>query len=245
MSFQAMAWATEQKLPTREKFVLIMLANYASNDLWDCHPSVNTLADDTGMSRDTVMRAIKTLELDGFVRVIRRTVEGINLPNVYRLIRSASAPRPLQGVVAVCDQGSSTQRGGVVAVCDSNQSLEPINEPEEEQAAPVPATPAAKVQANCPAQAITDLFNELLTPALPAVVILNNERKAKIKARWHDSPVHQCLDFWRDYFGMVAASDFLMGRAPGKNGGKPFRASFDWLICPSNFVKVVEGNYHA
>lgn len=245
MSFQAMAWATEQKLPTREKFVLIMLANYASNDSWDCHPSVNTLADDTGMSRDTVMRAIKTLESAGRVRVIRRTVEGINLPNVYRLIRSADTPSDVQGVVAVCGQGSSTQRGGVVAVCDSNQSFEPINEPVTEQAAPVPAKPAAKESTSCPAQAITDLFNQILTPTLPAVVILNSDRKAKLKSRWTESPVHQSLDFWRDYFETVSSSDFLMGRAPGKNGGKPFRATFDWLICPSNFVKVVEGNYHA
>lgn len=37
----------------------------------------------------------------------------------------------MQGVVAVCDQGSSTVQGGVVAVCDSNQSLEPIIEPVE------------------------------------------------------------------------------------------------------------------
>ncbi|WP_196762425.1 helix-turn-helix domain-containing protein [Stutzerimonas frequens] len=97
----------------------------------------------------------------------------------------------------------------------------------------------------CPYQLITDLFNETLTPALPAVVILNAERKAKLKARWNDSPVHQSVDFWRDYFETVKSSDFLMGRTQGKNGGKPFRASFDWLICPSNFVKVVEGNYHA
>ncbi|WP_434456529.1 helix-turn-helix domain-containing protein [Stutzerimonas urumqiensis] len=245
MSFQAMAWATEQKLPTREKFVLIMLANYASNDAWDCHPSLNTLAEDTGMSRDTVMRAIKTLESDGMLRVIRRNVDGINLPNVYRLIRSAGSSRTVQGVVAECGEGGSTQQGGVVAECDSNLSLEPINEPVTEQAAPVPAAPAAKVSTSCPAQAIADLFNQILTPTLPAVVILNSDRKAKLKSRWTDSPVHQSLDFWRDYFETVSSSDFLMGRAPGKNGGKPFRASFDWLICSANFVKVVEGNYHA
>ncbi|AWE74359.1 phage replication O, N-terminal -containing domain protein [Pseudomonas aeruginosa] len=43
----------------------------------------------------------------------------------------------------------------------------------------------------------------------------------------------------------MKASPFLMGKVPGRNGAKPFRATFDWLIAPSNFVKVVEGNYHA
>ncbi|HCK4428407.1 TPA: helix-turn-helix domain-containing protein [Pseudomonas aeruginosa] len=133
MSFQAMAWATEQKLPTREKFVLIMLANYAGNEQWDCHPSINTLADDTGMSRDTVIRAIKALEDASLVKIVRRNVDGINLPNIYRLIR-AGGSSTVQGVVAACDQGSSTMQGGVVAVCDSNQSLEPIIEPVEQRA---------------------------------------------------------------------------------------------------------------
>nr|MBG5323217.1 helix-turn-helix domain-containing protein [Pseudomonas aeruginosa] len=133
MSFQAMAWATEQKLPTREKFVLIMLANYAGNEQWDCHPSINTLADDTGMSRDTVIRAIKALEDASLVKIVRRNVDGINLPNIYRLIR-AGGSSTVQGVVAACDQGSSTVQGGVVAVCDSNQSLEPIIEPVEQRA---------------------------------------------------------------------------------------------------------------
>ncbi|MND38620.1 hypothetical protein D3C76_47740 [compost metagenome] len=118
-----MAWAVEIKLPVKEKITLLMLANYASNDNGDCYPSINTLADATGMSRDSVMRAIKSLEEQNLLRVNRRQVEGVNLPNSYTL--------NLRGVVAVCDQGSSTQRGGVVAVCDSNLSLEPIIEPEK------------------------------------------------------------------------------------------------------------------
>jgi hypothetical protein len=106
--------------------------------------------------------------------------------------------------------------------------------------------PLAKAKRqNCPAQQIADLFNETLSPSLPAVVLMNDDRKAKVKARWNENPVHQSIDFWAEYFGLVKQSDFLMGKAPGKNGGKPFRATFDWLIAPSNFVKVVEGNYHA
>ncbi|MEF0627926.1 hypothetical protein, partial [Pseudomonas aeruginosa] len=91
--------------------------------------------------------------------------------------------------------------------------------------------------------AIVDLFNEVL-PELPTVVLINKDRKSKVQARWNDSEVHQDLGFWRDYFETVRASDFLMGRVTGRDG-KVFRCCFDWLIAPSNFVKVVEGNYHA
>lgn len=74
--------------------------------------------------------------------------------------------------------------------------------------------------------------------------MITKDRVAKINARWNESVVHQDLDFWADFFKLVAASAFLMGQAEGRNG-KPFRATFDWLIAPTNFVKVIEGNFNA
>jgi len=85
MSFQAMAWAVGLKLPTREKFVLLMLANYASNDKGDCYPSLSRLAEDTGMVNNTVISAIQKLESLGVLTVERRQMGGVNLPNIYRL----------------------------------------------------------------------------------------------------------------------------------------------------------------
>ncbi len=40
----------------------------------------------------------------------------------------------------------------------------------------------------------------------------------------------------------IAQSDFLQGKALGKNG-KPFHLTFDWFIRPDNFPKILEGNY--
>ena len=97
---------------------------------------------------------------------------------------------------------------------------------------------------SCPYQAIVNLFHMAL-PELPAVAILNAGRKRTLKARWNESEVHRDLAFWADYFAMVKSSRFLLGNSEGRNGSKPFRATFDWLIAPSNFVKVVEGNYNA
>lgn len=145
MSFQAMSWAVDIKLPVKEKITLLMLANYASNENGDCYPSINTLADVTGMSRDSVMRAIKSLEEGGFLRVNRRQVEGVNLPNSYTL--------NLRGVVAHSGEGSSTQQGGVVADSDSNQSVKPIKEPVERASAQLdlsgfPEQPSSQVWAD-------------------------------------------------------------------------------------------------
>ncbi|MDB5996866.1 MAG: phage replication protein [Pseudomonas sp.] len=96
----------------------------------------------------------------------------------------------------------------------------------------------------CPYQAIVNLFHIAL-PELPAVAILNPGRKRTLQARWRESDVHRDLSFWADYFAQVKSSSFLTGKTEGRNGSKPFRATFDWLIAPSNFVKVVEGNYNA
>ena len=84
MSFQAMAWAVGQKLPSKDKFVLVMMANYADED-GKCWPSLNRLADDTSMSRSTVQLAIKGLEAAGILRIERREQDGVNLPNHYYL----------------------------------------------------------------------------------------------------------------------------------------------------------------
>lgn len=114
MSFEAMTWAIKQPLPTHEKFVLLMMANYASNDRGDCYPSIGTLAGNTGLSKDSVMRAIKALEKRGLLDVVRRKQEGVNLPNVYRL--------QLNLIVATSDHPPGTA-AKVVAVSDSNQSF--------------------------------------------------------------------------------------------------------------------------
>ena len=117
-----MSWAMNQRpRGSKEKFVLLLLANYASSETGECFPSLSTLADQTRLSRDSVIRAIKALEEDGFVSTKRRKADGVNLPNYYSL--------NLQGVVAHSDHPSSTMRLGVVAPCDSNLSSEPINEP--------------------------------------------------------------------------------------------------------------------
>jgi phage replication O-like protein O len=96
----------------------------------------------------------------------------------------------------------------------------------------------------CPHRAIVDLYHEIL-PELPAVTLINKTRQQHLQGRWREHEAHRDLAFWREYFESVKASNFLMGKVEGRFGQKPFRASFDWLILPSNFVKVVEGNYHA
>mgnify|MGYP005624487907 CR=1 FL=1 len=85
----------------------------------------------------------------------------------------------------------------------------------------------------CPHKEIVRLFTEIL-PELPAVKEYTDIRMRNVRARWRE---HPNLEVFKQLFTTVKKSDFLMGRI------KEFRVSFDWIIRPTNFVKILEGNY--
>lgn len=90
---------------------------------------------------------------------------------------------------------------------------------------------------DCPHQKIIDLYHSQL-PQLRRVKVWNDKRKKSLRTRWRENPKHQSLEFWSGLFDYVAGSDFLIGN---KND---FQADLEWIINPSNFVKIVEGKYH-
>jgi len=97
-----------------------------------------------------------------------------------------------------------------------------------------PATPV------CPQSEIVALYHELL-PSLARVRDWTPERQSFLRKRWSEKPERQSLDWWREFFGYVSRSDFLMGRAQTRDGH--FEADLEWLVRPKNFVKVIEGKY--
>ena len=152
------------------------------------------------------------------------------------------------------------------AVRTPSESLQP---PLEEQSLQNTSPPLKddlpyKISA-CPYQEIVKLYHEIL-PELPTVKVLNETRKAYLRSRWREIlskpellsifvPEHEDmlmaserqkgLLWFRRYFEYVKESDFLCGRCePGKGRASPFQADFEWLIRPTNFVKVLEGRYH-
>jgi len=97
---------------------------------------------------------------------------------------------------------------------------------------------------SCPHKKIVELYHEIL-PELSGVLTWNERRKALLQNRWNEDKVCQSLDWWKGYFGHVRNSKFLMGNSklmPGRD--KVFQADLEWLIRPSNFIKVREGKYH-
>ena len=80
-------------------------------------------------------------------------------------------------------------------------------------------------------------FNGLLkeyNSLMPQVKQLNETRKKMLKARVREFGKEALVSV----FKKAAASDFLNGK-----NNRNFVASFDWLLKPTNFPKVLEGNY--
>lgn len=83
-------------------------------------------------------------------------------------------------------------------------------------------------------QQVIDMFNSVCI-SLPKVKTLSSARKKAISARLRE--IDNDMDELRRIFERVEASDFLCGRK------KEWTASFDWIMKPSNFLKIREGNY--
>ena len=207
-----------------------------------------TIAGISGIARENVSRIISELIRQGVVRRAGGSKAPIGIaPAAEWKIDSKNqckteASKTTQSVKSDTSLVSfSTHIKDRKDITAPSELVDAKRQPEQIEQKPVRKTP--KVEA-CPYQAIVDLFHEVL-PELPGVALINKARQQHMQSRWREHVAHRDLTFWRDYFESVKSSSFLMGKVPGRNGAKPFRATFDWLIAPSNFVKVVEGNYHA
>lgn len=225
-----------QGMSPAQKAVLISLADNANDD-GVCWPSVATIGSRTCLSERAVRNALRWLEESSLLTSHQR----FGRSTWYTLTPAAYAP----GTICPPAPDAPPPRQEMPPTpapdaphpgtsCPQNRKGT-IKEPSEEAGACAGSKKA-------PVDQIVDLFNQVLHK-LPRVVLVNKDRRAKIQARWAESPVHQDLEFWTDFFTQVETSDFLMGRLAGREN--QFRCTFDWLIAPSNFVKVVEGNYHA
>ena len=86
MSFQAMTWAVEQPCKNAgQKLVLLMLANCTNHHTGQCNPSHSRLSSECCMGVSTLKGHLAALEEDGFITIIRRQNEGVDLPNQYQL----------------------------------------------------------------------------------------------------------------------------------------------------------------
>lgn len=126
---------------------------------------------------------------------------------------------------------------------------EPLALPPVEQPASTPARPKMAYPP-CQYEKVVELYHANCK-GLRRVMALTDARKRTINARWREfckeddlKTTAEALESFEWYFQEVSKSRFLMGYStPGPGRDRPFKADFDWLMCPTNFLKVCEGKY--
>ena len=93
----------------------------------------------------------------------------------------------------------------------------------------------------CPHKEIISAYHDAL-PECPQVRVWDETSKLNMQARWKEDVSRRDISWWIGKFHEVKKSDFLMGRSNG-SGGMPFVFSLGWFVKPSNFAKVLNGNY--
>lgn len=136
MSYAAMEWAHQQQLPALAKLTLLCLANRHNKKTGRCDPSIETLARDSGMSTDSVRRALRSLKRASLIEIRSRKRGTICLSNAYELRLPAEALARSEKVVAAGERvpassygGTSQQQSGVLAPSETNREIKPRNEP--------------------------------------------------------------------------------------------------------------------
>jgi len=130
MSMELMVKAMKTKVgnPLR-KLVLIKLADNA-NDMGECWPSYQHIADQCEIARSTVKTHIRELEKAGLVRREFRRNGEVNQSNVFHLNLRGGAGAVPGGRAAENPPGAAENPGGGAGAAPiTNHPIEPVNEP--------------------------------------------------------------------------------------------------------------------
>jgi len=187
--------------------------------------SMVTLASQWKWSRDKVKRFLCVLESDGMIRQQTSQLTSIITICNYSSFQDGKAADKS------ADKSPNGQQTGSRQVTVNNDNNE--NNDLSMSSGDDASKPEKTI---VPYMDIFDLFNQKCI-SLPSVMIRDEKRKAVIKSIWLMDARHQSIDFFNWFFDEVEKSDFLTGRKT------EWKASFDWVLKPANFKKIIEGNY--
>lgn len=210
--------------------------------------SVSSLEYNTGLSRKTVIRALRILEESGEIKREK-------LPHGIKTIITNYSDYQ-GGRSGVKDSGgNSGEDSGNITLSDTPQGT-PQTPPEQEgengikeddkKKSPLSDESVSGDQSPDPDKSsqdkvdyvgIMNFFNRTMDEAGSSIrrcVSCEGKRKDYVRARVKQHGI----DAVYEMITKASLSDFLNGRTE-----RPFLADFEWLFRPTNFQKVLEGNY--
>jgi hypothetical protein len=218
MSIKLMSLVWDLDLPPGDKLVLLALADQANDEGLQCWPAVATIAKRSGQGERTVRRCIADLEAKGHLTRHHRdgnsTQYHIHPCQNGSPAKSAPLPKTTPTPAKLAPKPSRT----IKPLVSSNDDTPPVVE-----------KPALKPEH------VVEAWNDLAERrGLPKVKALTGVRAKKLRSLIRAHPIE---DF-TEAISAIERSPFLLGQ---KDGG--WRANFDFLLQPSSFVKLIEGNY--
>lgn len=155
--------------------------------------------------------------------------EGLNMPkclidrvkeNIHLLITEQSRNTTV----------SFTEQYVTKIEVEREEEYPPYNSPQGE-VPPQESNESDKINYN----ALMDTFNKMFSGKLPEVTTMTDKRKKAIRARATEHGKEGIMTV----FNNVSQSAFLLG-----HNNQNWRCDFDWIFRPTNFIKILEGNYN-
>ncbi|GEN74107.1 hypothetical protein [Chryseobacterium lathyri] len=211
--------------------------------------AISTLQVKTGLSSASIKRARNVLSQLGRIKWKQRNG---NLSSVYEIIPFAdhselqnepqtvpqSVPQTVPQSVPI-NKLNETKQNSILLKKESKGEI-PKNEnseelSQEENSDPLNTGSEEKEKSSAKKEKeIIDHFHENCN-RLPKVQIINQQRKKSINARINDYGIEKV----KEVIEIAGKSNFLSGENKAA-----WSADFDWIMKPTNFVKVLEGNYN-
>lgn len=228
-------WEAERKL-----LFLYLITSDKTNQLGILEATKEQIAHDTGIGIQKVEKILKELEQIQKIAIDHETNE-IFIKN-FGKYNWTKSPKMIKHLEKLIENIKSTKikyhvclelrKIGHIDICSEVED-EDIDFNLSEQNNTQQNNSDKQDKKQVPYQEIVDLYHQICT-SLPKVVVLNEKRKQLLRARWKE---HPDLEFWKELFKRVENSGFLTGRKAD------FRADFEWIIRPTNFIKIIEGRY--
>lgn len=211
-----------------QKLILLAFADMA-NDEGYCWPSVRSIKERVGVADSTVRENVRLLEGLGWLKREVRSfaTDGRQTSNGYWVAKTPPSAKALRGAQPPPPLAPSRYPPSAQPLPLNHQATKNDTSNTGQESAPEQEDSFTPV-------AIKNLWNSSC-PSLPALSDVTASRFRAARARSGGK-----LKSLQAAFDKMEASDFVAGRS---DRGPSRWASFDWLMKPDNWTKVIEGRY--
>jgi hypothetical protein len=224
----------EDLTPSEKLLFLYLLTNSLTNLLGIYEITIKRITFDTGLNKESVLKALESFErlgkvyfISGFI-VLPNFLKNQNLnPNMIKNVISEFGDLPEWLKTKLLENSEETQLNGLETIRNALAMLRKDEGEDEEE---------IEEESEGEEEAEILKYYHSVCLELPKVQKLTPKRKASLKARIKEYGAEAINEVIEN----AAMSEFLNGK-----NDRNWKADFEWLMKPENFLKVFEGKYNS